>query len=340
MARKETDASSAIPKRFPMTEAIWKSLGESKMQSLFFFIFLVGLPFLAFFLHEFDSIFQMRVSANPSYDWPKYSDLTLALISTVIIIVIFQVIQKFFTGVCESFISPKYKGIERRDRAEKMIKSLFKGTYFTFASVFAYLISKDSFFMPASLGGSGDVEKTFEGYPYFDKSGLRYMKEYFMVQLGYHFSSFLLLFVGKMRNDFMEMLLHHSITVFLLSLAYLMNYWPISLMILFTHDVSDAFVCFTRVFADTSYSKVVLVCYIMLMVSWVYTRLIIFPFDLIRISCYQNPKIEEIYGIGILGSMAHALIFLHIYWFILLCQMGYKFIFHKVQNDTQNDLSR
>lgn len=340
MVKKETKASSAIPKRFPMTDTVWKSLGENKMQSLFFLILLLGLPFLAFFLREFDSIFQMRVSSNPNYDWPRYSDLNLAFLSTFIIILIFTLVQKLFTGICENFISEKYKGLERRERAEKMIKSLFKCSYFTFASVFGYYISKDSFFMPANLGGIGDVDKTFEGYPYFDKSKLDYMKEYFMIQLGYHFSSFLLLFVGKIRNDFMEMLLHHSITVFLLGLAYLMNYWPISLMILFTHDVSDAFVCLVRVFVDTRHSVITFFCYVMLMVSWVYTRLIIFPFDLIRVSCYQNPKKEEIYGLGILGAMAHALIFLHVYWFILLCQMGYRFIVHKKVNDTQNNLSR
>jgi len=164
------------------------------------------------------------------------------------------------------------------------------------------------------------------------------MKEYLMVQLGYHLSAFILLFTKQIRKDFLEMFLHHFITLFLLGLAYLMNYWPISLMILFVNDVSDAFVSYTRVFVDTIYSKIALVFYVFLMFSWVYMRLIVFPFELLRVSCYQNPKIDEIYGIGILGSMAHALVALNIYWFILLVNMGLRFLRTKETMDTQIDL--
>lgn len=206
MVKKENKAAEAIPKSFPMMKAVLKFLGENKIQTLFLFIFIVGCPFLAFFLREFDAIFQMRIASNPTYDWPRYSDLLLALASTVIILIIFTVIQKLFTSTCHRFISPKYKGLERTERSERMIKSAFKGTYFTFASVFAYYISKDTFFMPASLGGTGNIENTFDNYPYFNKSNLKYMREYFMIQLGYHFSSFLLLFsTKKLRTDFIEM---------------------------------------------------------------------------------------------------------------------------------------
>ena len=336
MVKKENKAAEGISKGFPMSNSVLNFLGENKIQTLFLFIFVVGCPFLGFFLREFDSIYQMRIAANPKYDWPKYSDLLIALASTAVILIIFGLTQKLFTSTCLQFISPKYQGQERTERSERMIKSVFKGTYFTFASVFAYYISKDTFFMPASLGGTGNVENTFEDYPYFNKSNLHYMREYFMIQLGYHFSSFLLLFsTNKLRTDFIEMFLHHSITVFLLGLAYLMNYWPISLMILFTHDVSDAFVCFTRVFVDTNYSKIAFFFYVMLMVSWVYMRLIIYPFELLRVSCYQNQKFEEMHGLGILGSMAHALVLLHVYWFILLIQMGLRYVKKNEAVDTQ-----
>ena len=216
---------------------------------------------------------------------------------------------------------------------------MYKACYFTFAVSFAYYIGKDSYFMPQSLGGSGNVEYTFKDTPYFNSEGIFYLKEYFMMQLGYHFHSLIIQVTGKIRSDFMEMLLHHSLTVMLVSLAYLMNYLPISLLILYCHDISDAFICFTRVFVDTSCKWVTFGSYLCVLISWCYTRLIIFPFDLIRVSCYDNPMIHEVYGIGILGAMVHILVILHIYWFILLINMGIKFIQTSTTTDTQQDLS-
>jgi hypothetical protein len=338
MVRKETQASNSIPKTFPLTETIWRSMGKNKSQSLFFVIFILMCPFLFLFLKEFNSIYQMRIANNPTYLWPQYSDLLLALASAGIIIVIYTGITKILTRGCMGLISNRYQGGERVDRAEKMAKNVFKATYFAVAAVAAYLLSKDSFYLPSSLGGKGDVEKTFEGLPYYDQSSFVHLREYFMVQLGYHFSALVLLFIGKMRSDFMEMLLHHSITVFLLSLSYLMNYWPISLMILYVHDISDVFVCLTRVFVDTSQAAITFIIYICLLVTWIYTRLFVFPFELIRVSCYQNPWIHEVYGIGILGGMAHILLLLHVYWFYLLVQMGIRFLKTAKPQDTQNDL--
>ena len=340
MARKANLESEVIPKRFPMTEAIWSSLGKNKIQFLFFLMFIIICPFLALFLKEFDNIYQMRVQNNSEYNWPKYSDLILALLSSIIIGVIFELIQYFFISFSLQFISQKYQKIERQERAARLVKSLFKGTYFVFATGFAYYVAKDAYFMPKSLGGSGDIENTFKGYPYADYSGIDYFKEYFMIQLGYHFHSFVSLFFFPIRNDFMEMLLHHSMTVSLVSLAYLMNYLPISLLILYCHDISDIFVCFSRVFVDTDFKKTTFVFYVGLMISWVYTRLYIFPFELIRISCYQNKYIHEIYGIGILGAMVHILVVLHVYWFVLLVKMGMKFVKTSTLNDIQHDLSR
>ena len=137
----------------------------------------------------------------------------------------------------------------------------------------------------------------------------------------------------------MEMLLHHSITVLLVSLAYLMNYLPMSLLILFSHDISDAFVSYARFLVDTNSKYLAFFVYLFLIISWFYTRLIIFPFDLIRVSCYMNPMMHEMYGIGILGAMVHVLVLLHLYWFVLLINMGIKFVKTSTPEDTQQNLS-
>ena len=341
MVRKETPASSAIPKKFPMTDTLWVSLGKNKMQLLFFIIFLLLCPFLALFLREFNNIYQMRIVQRPDYkEWPLYSDLLIALMFSALLTAVLLVSQTLFTGYAAKLVSERYQGQERMERAERMIKSLFKGIYFTVVVGFAYFIAKDSYFFPPSLGGKGNVDEAFKDTPYFDQTGVPYIKEYFMLQLGYHFHSLIIHVTGKIRNDFMEMLLHHSITVLLVSLAYLMNYLPMSLLILFSHDISDAFVSYTRFLVDTNFKYLTFFVYLFLIISWFYTRLVIFPFDLIRVSCYTNPMMHEMYGIGILGAMVHVLVLLHLYWFVLLINMGIKFVKTATPEDTQQSLSQ
>lgn len=341
MVRKETSASQAIPKKFPITDAMWASVGKNKMQLLFLVIFLLLCPFLGLFLREFNVIYQMRIIQRPDYtQWPQYIDLGYSFLASMVLTGLLALNQKIFLGLACKIVSEKYKGEERIERAERMIKCLFKGVYFTFAVGFAYYIAKDSYFMPTSLGGNGIVDDVFRDTPYFSHEGIFYIREYFVIQLGYHLHSLIVHVAGKIRNDFMEMLLHHSITVMLVSLAYLMNYLPMSLLILYSHDISDAFVSYTRFFVDTDFKKLTFLSYMLLMISWFYTRLIVFPFDFIRVSCYTNPMMHEMYGIGILGAMVHVLVILHWYWFILLLKMGFRFIKTKDPVDTQQDLSK
>jgi TLC domain len=339
MVRKESNHIEAIPKKFPIIGTVLGTLGHNKIQSLFFLIFLLICPFLGLFLREFNRIYQMRIINRPDYPWPEYSDIGIALIFSILIASTIFALQKLSIGLGKNLISDKYQGTERTERAEKMVKNFFKGLYFVFSSFFAYYIAQDAYFMPRSLGGKGKLEDIYKDTPYFDSSNIYYLKEYFMIQLGYHFQSLVVHIFSKIRNDFMEMLLHHSVTVMLLSLAYLMNYQPISLLILYSHDISDIFVCFSRVFVDTDFKPGVLFFYVSLMISWVYTRLYVFPFELIYISCYKNSMIHEIYGIGILGAMVHILFILHVYWFCLLIKIGIKFIKTSKAVDLQQNLS-
>jgi TLC domain len=318
-------ASSPSHQNLVITDTIWISLGKSKMQILFFITFLIICPFLGLFLKEFNNIYLMRIANNPGYKWPKYSDLIFGLYTMVVLTVILFIMQKILRGSFYEVISDRYKDKERKDKADRMVKHLFKAFYFTFSVFFAYFIAKDSFFLPPCLGGSGRVEDSFKDTPYFDADGLEYLGLYLMIQLGYHFHSLLVHISSEIRNDFMEMLLHHSITVALLFLAYFMNYWPMSLLVLYTHDISDAFVCYTKVFIDTKMKLTTGIFSLCLIVSWAYTRLYVYPFKLMRYGVYENPWIHEVYGIGIMGTMVHVLLVLHVYWFILLIKMALRF---------------
>lgn len=338
MAEKEQRMSDAIPKRFPITEIILSLLGKGKMQLIFFLIFVLFFPFLAPVLKEFDSVYQFRVNSNLAYPWPKYEDLWLSFYTCVILILILITLKFTLKGWSERLIVERHTGKERQVRAEKFIESLFKTLYFTFAFVFGYWVAKDSYFLPPYLGGKGDVNMTWNDFPFQSIETFPYIREYILIQLGYHTQSFIVHIFSKPRNDFMEMLLHHSMTVCLVSLSYLMNYQNISHLILYTHDLSDLFVCLSRTLMDTKHKKFTFVSYIAIMISWFYMRLFIFPLDLIRVGAYEGP-IHEIYGLPVMSAMVHVLLILHIYWYILLIKMGLRFMKTGVPVDTQKKLT-
>jgi hypothetical protein len=303
------------------------------LQCLWFLMLLAIFPVLVPFLREFDKLVQARKAGNPLYLWPQYSDLQIAVLTSISLHIIKVLSIPILKGYLYRLIHPKYQGKERWERAEKAALSLFKGTYFTFAFLGGYLIAKDAFFLNWKLGGSGSIDLMFQDFPYQSTASFPLVRPYLMVQLGYHLFSLISHLSSTPKNDFMEMLLHHTMTVFLITLAYFMNYVAMSHLVLFTHDAGDVFCYFSKLFVDTKYKVITILLAPGVLVSWGYMRLYIFPFDLIRAACYDNPKAEEIYGVTVLGGMLHFLLCLHVYWYLLFIKMIHRAIFlHEVED--------
>jgi len=213
-----------------------------------------------------------------------------------------------------------------------------KFLYFSFSVVYGYWVAYDSYFLPPSLGGKGDIDKMWTDFPYQGIETFPYIRGYLMIQLGYHLQSFIVHVCSKPRNDFMEMLLHHSLAVWLIALAYFMNYVIASHLVLFTHDLPDLFVYLTRTLMDTNQKKLTIFSYGSIMISWFYMRLYIFPVDIMRVSAYSNPIRDKMYGLPIMEAMVYVLLVMHVYWFILLAKMGWRFASTGVGVDTMKDL--
>jgi hypothetical protein len=129
------------------------------------------------------------------------------------------------------------------------------------------------------------------------------------------------------------MLLHHVITVVLTSMAYYMNYVNVTHLILFVHDIGDVFLALGRAFADTTYNKFSIAAYIALLITWPYYRLYLYPSEMLWVSCYGNPRFDVIYGMEILGLMAHILLILHIYWYYVILTYAKNVLFKGTTDD-------
>jgi hypothetical protein len=80
---------------------------------------------------------------------------------------------------------------------------------------------KDAYFFPSYLGGNGEYSLIFKDYPYIKH--IPYLKEYYMSCFSYHLGMLIKHIVAKRQNDFVEMALHHSVTIYLMFGSYMFN---------------------------------------------------------------------------------------------------------------------
>ena len=71
------------------------------------------------------------------------------------------------------------------------------------------------------LGGSGQTMEGFKGFPFREKEPM--VKEYFKIKLGYYLAEIIIILVEPKKYDFIEMGLHHTVTMYLLIFSYLFN---------------------------------------------------------------------------------------------------------------------
>ena len=313
-------------------------IGTGKMQLIFSLLFIATLPFIAMFLQKYGDIVELRRKERPDYPWPEYSELWIAVYSCMVMIGLNLAFKRCFFGYAGRLLKDKYKGDERENRQKRMVDCMLKTVYFCVAAVAGYCVAKNADFLPPAMGGGGVSSNIHVDFPFQSFEKLPYLKEYIMMQLGYHLHSLILHVAKPPRNDFMEMLLHHVMTVFLIGLAYFMNYHVYSILVLIAHDIPDVFVCLAKMFVDTKYTTAALISCTLMVTSWAHLRLCAFPAHVIWNCFYDNPIYDETYGVSLLSSMLHILLVLDTYWFFLFMKMGYHFAVKKEAQDLQQKL--
>lgn len=236
---------------------------------------LVGLTLLLvpLLLIEFYGISQMR-AAHPEFAtnaaMPQFVDFLTAIGYSVVIVAARYVLTRALKPLGRILLEPKKRTNE--DRVERFTTVLFKfmcvmrlvptgctdclclhtdalyRTLFLFACSYFSGITYAGFctmgheeWFPKSLGGNGDMKKA---YYLFNEPPSAGLKTYFLVQLGYHFHSLVyMVALSPIRNDFIEMLLHHVTTIILIGCAFIANYTPSGAMVAFTHDIGDVTGC-------------------------------------------------------------------------------------------------
>lgn len=141
------------------------------------------------------------------------------------------------------------------------------------------------------------------------------------------------------------MMLHHGLTVVLITGSYLINIVEIGVLVVYVHDIADLYGHFGKAFSDTHFKYVKYFNAVSMWGAWLYSRIIVFPWMIYRgclIIPYEKPmaaffkgSIEEQLQL-ILVTFLFFLFLLNIWWFYLITYMIIKFAKKGEAEDIQN----
>jgi len=156
--------------------------------------------------------------------------------------------------------------------------------YFACLSTYGYSILVKTDYLPPIMGGAqgNQWKNVWIDFPIVnDQAYAREMKVYYLFSLGYHVMSTAKHLYDSwyiMKRDFLEMLLHHVLTLALYMLSYMINITKVGSLVMFLHDIADVPVAGLKALVETTSSKLtVVVGSIIMPGTWFYTRLWVFP---------------------------------------------------------------
>jgi very-long-chain ceramide synthase len=88
--------------------------------------------------------------------------------------------------------------------------------------------------------------------------------------------------MDNVRHDYMEMMLHHVLTIFLFGFAYLTNMTLCAAAIAYLHDIADIFTQYVRCFCETTFETVTILSAVGMTATWFYTRILVLPYMLYK----------------------------------------------------------
>ena len=101
-------------------------------------------------------------------------------------------------------------------------------------------VLKDSDFNSWRMLGNGDPLRMFSNLPFPEiKTSMKY---YYLISMAYHVESTIDHPLARPKNDFYEMLMHHTLTILLIGFSWTSGFQQIGVVVMLVMDNADIFV--------------------------------------------------------------------------------------------------
>jgi len=156
-----------------------------------------------------------------------------------------------------------------------MAERMFRFFLYLSFTLLGLWIMKQGTFLHRYILGQENNPQYFQNYPCQQLP--RYLDDYYLIKLSYHVFELLnASLFHRDRRDFSEFLLHHILTIVLVSYSYCTNVIPIGGSVMMIMDASDALVAVFKLTVDV-YEKFQLPTFLIMLAGWIYFRLWFFP---------------------------------------------------------------
>ncbi|XP_053155831.1 ceramide synthase 4-like isoform X3 [Hemicordylus capensis] len=182
-----------------------------------------------------------------------------------------------------------------------------------------------------------DHRECWTGYP---QQPLLYSTfGYYMLELSFYCSLVITLPFDVKRKDFYEQIVHHAITISLISFSYCANYIRIGTLVMIIHDASDCFLEPTKIFNYLKWRKICDLLFIIFSAIFLFTRLVVFPYKVLYNTYYYSMEIYQPFlGYYLMNGLLMVLQLLHIFWSCMIIHMVYRFLLRgTMERDLRSD---
>lgn len=164
---------------------------------------------------------------------------------------------------------------------------------------------------------------------------------YYMLELSLYWSLMISQFTDVKRKDFWEMFIHHLTTISLLCFSWTCNLTRVGTLVMVIHDVADIFLEAAKMCKYTNYQKTCDVLFACFAVTWIVTRLGVYPTWILYSTTIEAPQIVEMFpAYYIFNGLLSILLVLHVIWTYFILKIVYKAMYSgKTEKDTRSDSS-
>jgi len=164
---------------------------------------------------------------------------------------------------------------------------------------------------------------------------------YYMLSLSFYWSMTLRHFFDVKHKDFWEMLLHHVVTISLLSFSWACNFTRIGTLVLIVHDVSDIFLLGAKMFKYLNLQMWCDVTFAVFVLIWIVTRLGVYPGWILYSTTIDATYIVQFFpAYYIFNGMMLGLLVLHCIWTYYILLMAYQALHAgQITGDSRSDSS-
>ncbi|XP_059163335.1 ceramide synthase 2-like isoform X2 [Physella acuta] len=218
---------------------------------------------------------------------------------------------------------------------KKFCESSWRGLFYFFIFWYGVYLHLDKVWFYETM-------QAWAGWPHHNVTDDIYW--YYMIEGAFYISLLFSLFTDNKRKDFTEMVIHHVATLLLMGMSWVNNFVRIGTLVLLVHDAVDSWMEAAKVSKYIGYDKACEILFFIFMIVWVLTRMIIFPFRIIRSTMFEAPAglNDPTVGWCTMWSVYNILLvilqILHIIWFYYICLIAHDAIRGQMQKDSRSSL--